>query len=338
MMNRAVRWIGTVLILLLVLASAAYSVELGDYGFTVRNQGREGSLTVWNVTDPGGRRYSVASPRELTEAQVERVLEIADVVFGFDYIEPSGVRIAFEGNVPEVVMIPSEFSYDGYDLVPAIPSGLTFLFGEVVEYNFRMFVDGLFLRLQGQFFTEEQFADRLVRAARNPAAFVQSQDPEFLLLRINELESQLEALLARVSADEQALAEATETVTEALNATTDRISETEASLGEAIVQSTTETRAELSEAQTALNQRIDGLATGFAQARYGNLVEHNRGFFGGVLDAPDPAVVDRIVEIKTATPEIEINAVRDLLREEEINVPPQVIRIVFALYFNSFEE
>ena len=301
-----------ILILAFVMLGEIWAVDLADAGFQVLDQRREAGITTYDVIDSFGRRYTVGAPGEFTDAQIRRIRAAADWASALELVDMNELRIVFEdsGDVADLLVVPSSFVYSEFDLAPFIPSGMSFVFGDVIEYNFRMFVDGLFLRLEGQFFIEEQFADRLVRAAQNPAVFVQSLDPEFLFLRISELEGQVEALLARINDDEAALAASIEEMTA-------RFDEADTTVSG------------LAETQSTLRQEFD-------RARYGTLMHNNRGFFGGVQPG-DPAVIARIVELKSANSALTVNEMVQTLRGEELQATAQLVRLVFFLYFNDFQ-
>jgi hypothetical protein len=104
------------------------------------------------------------------------------------------IRVTLTGTKAEALVVPSRYSSDGLDLTKLIPSGLQFYLDTILEYDFRMRVGTIFLRMKGQFFDEDQLAARVVSAARDPIKFLERTDPEYLYRTLQEVTSALKGL------------------------------------------------------------------------------------------------------------------------------------------------
>ncbi len=179
------------LVVLLVVSASLGAVEFADYGLTVLGERTEDGLRLTTLRDERGREFTFGADAAVGEAEIAIVDQIVNLVFGFDSMEIDELRIVVGERRVSVQVRPRNFVHDGVDLGALTPAGVQFYFVDYLEYDFRMLVRGLFLRLRGQFVNEELLLERLVRAARNPEQFLQSQNPEFVLSRIHELEQEL---------------------------------------------------------------------------------------------------------------------------------------------------
>lgn len=188
---RGLKRTATFLVVLLSVCASLGAVEFSDFGLTVLGESTEDGLRLTRLRDEGGREFTFGADVAVGEAEIAVVDQVLDLVFGFDSMEIEELRIVVGERRVSVQVKPRNFVHEGIDLGALTPAGVQFYFVDYLEYDFRMLVDGLFLRLRGQFVNEELLLERLVGAARDPEQFLQSQNPEFVLSRIHELEVEL---------------------------------------------------------------------------------------------------------------------------------------------------
>lgn len=181
------------------IAGLVFSADLRDRGFSIRSTRTDDGITYQEVVAPGGIELTVGAMDRLEDRQLNVLSVIVDTLTSLEYLVARDVKAVFYPDRAEVLIVPTEFVYGGKDLSAYLPSGMQFYYVTHLEYDFRMLVDRLFLRIRGQYFTEEQFADKLLRAAADPAAYLQSQDPEFVVRRFEDIEDSVDEL--RVDAD-----------------------------------------------------------------------------------------------------------------------------------------
>ncbi|MFO8063791.1 MAG: hypothetical protein ACQETQ_08165 [Spirochaetota bacterium] len=291
----------------LPVVPALHAVSLEDNGYEVLDTRQEEGTYRFDVEDTDGNEFEIRSDQEeLSEGQINTLDVVRRVVYDLDTLEVESMRVLFEAGRVDILVVPSEFEYQGQDLLPYIPSGLQFSFDAVLNYDFRLLVDEYFMRFRGQYVDEEQFVGRLADAVNDPVGFLESRRPELIAQRVDELEEWAED-------SEQRRAELREELDDAqveLEQTREELAETEDRL--------TQTRAELEE------------------VRSGVLAFNNRTFFGRVRPL-EPQTVDRIVELREEHPDIEQSEIRDRLSEEGLEASGNEVSIVLAVYFNEFE-
>lgn len=259
-----------------------------------------------------GQRIDVRNDRvaELSEQQVAIVDLIATITGNLNTIDVERLTITFTGSVAEVALIPSRFVYDGVNLLPNVPAGLRFQFDQVLEYDFRVRVGEFFIRLQGQYVDEEQFASRVVRAVRDPIAFLDSLRPEIVADRLNELDSLTESLIGMVD-DLQTDVELLSDENRVLNETLEEM----------------ERRNELLLAER--DEQLEVLRTGV-------LAVANQSFFGR-LRGIDPEIVAAVISIKEENPALTQDEVSSALSDQGISASGSEVAAVLAVYFGEVE-
>ncbi len=315
-----------ILPLLLIGIALAAAVELDESGYTVESQRLEDGTTLYEVRDDGGNSLTVGTATgTFTEENIDTLEAIRETFFTMEYLDLADLRVIFSRNQADIVVIPRRYSFDGIDFGALMPSGMRFIYGDFLEYDFRMLVDGLFVRMQGQYFNEEQFVERLARAARNPAAYIQSTNPRFVFTRLDELSRQI----GEVEGEGITLTDEVENLIDTfLEFRTDanqsvRLLEQEIN--------------ELRVAYEGLLEEYTLLERDFQRARRALLVFENRGFFGS-LRIPEESVVEEIVELKLENPQMSIEEAEAAINEgREEPVSNRVVTLVFSLYFNEFE-
>jgi hypothetical protein len=202
--------------LILVTAGAALCGQnLEGLGYTILSTGTEDGYTVVTARDPAGGLTFDLYYKSLTPRHLSFLQEARKIILSWKYLVPGNLRVIFQPRVVEIRVIPDSFVYEGTDYAANVPSAINFYFKDILEYDFRILVDNITLRVRGPYFNEEQLASKLQSAVANPIAFIQSNDPEYIVRRLGEMSAEIETLNARVeelTADLSKLAEANETL------------------------------------------------------------------------------------------------------------------------------
>lgn len=308
----------TLAMLVVLFMSVGFSVNAqtsdraSAVGLQLLDQRVEDGVQRFVLQTEDGQRIDVRNDRvaELSEQQVAIVDLIATITGNLITLDVERLTITFTGSVAEVALIPSRFVYDGVNLLPNVPAGLRFQFDQVLEYDFRVRVGEFFIRLQGQYVDEEQFASRVVRAVRDPIAFLDSLRPEIVADRLNELDSLTEALVGMV--DE-------------LQADIARLSDENLVLSEMLEEMGRENELLLAER----DEQLEVLRTGV-------LAVANQSFFGR-LRGIDPELVGAVVSIKEENPALTQDEVSSALSDQGISASGSEIAAVLAVYFGEVE-
>jgi hypothetical protein len=178
----------------------AFGLDLSAYGFQVTGTHQENNMTAYDAKDAKGTAVSVLSAAALTDANARSLRDLLGTLEGWKYLKIDHLRAVFnrDGSA-DVVVMPSSFSYKNVELTAYLPSGLQFSYNGSLAYDFRMLKDNLFLRLKGQVFDENQFAERLLSAVNDPILYLQTTDPEYLQKRMDELVAKVDALSAQIA-------------------------------------------------------------------------------------------------------------------------------------------
>ena len=340
------------IVVMLSVAFWTYGVELGDRGYRVLSQRQEEGITLFEVRSPQGNRFTVGRAGDtFTSQQLSNLETVQRTFFGFDTIRIDSLKVLFYEDRAEILLVPSRISYDGTNLLQYIPSGMQFYLRESLQYDFRMVVGEFFVRVRGEFLSEEQLLNRMSEAAANPVAFVQSTDPRYLFEQLNEIRDNIDEaeraalstaeeirtqLSRRVEQAQRELRESQRAARELQNALTELAeAHEELQVSHQALQSAHE---DLLGRHEALREQHIALEQEFLNARYGVLVLNNRGWFGRI-DLPDPTMVAELVAMKEDSPDLTVDEATDLMQERfpEADVDKNEIFLVFVLYFNETE-
>jgi chromosome segregation ATPase len=191
----------SLLVLTLVPLEALGAVDLRNFGIEVVEKKTEGGLNLYEARDREGRRFSFSVKDEITEAQARSLQVIKDTIFSWKNLRLASLKVAFSENRAEVAVVPTSYACAGSSLTQFMPSGMQFYYTTFLEYDFRLRVKNLFVRIQGQFFTEDQFCEKLLSAVKDPSLYIQTHDPEYVINKISEAERQMERMSFELSDD-----------------------------------------------------------------------------------------------------------------------------------------
>jgi hypothetical protein len=94
----------------------------------------------------------------------------------------------------EVMIIPQEIMRNDQNLVAAILAGITMTYypeKDTLHYDFRIMKKNQFIRIGGDYQSEDELLSKFYLAYDNPSAFLLRSDPEYLVKEIEQLQHDL---------------------------------------------------------------------------------------------------------------------------------------------------
>ncbi len=274
-----------------------------------------------------GQSFSVISRRTLSADQKSRISALARTLYGSKYMKVRSIKMSVSdtGRI-DIYLIPQSFTYKGINLASFIPSGMQFYDEEALEYDFRMNVQKVFIRIKGRLLDEESLAEKMYSAYKDPIRFVQMQDTDYINKRFDELAEQFgifksDAAGLKVEFDSQKAAYTAENEEQAK-----RIATLEAEI------------AQLKTDNEALSKQLaqfDQLSKRDEELSKAALTIGNRSFFGKTTPIAHEKV-EKVVALKkekaALTPEEAVSA----LKAENVTISLKEVKLIFAVYFNEF--
>ncbi len=333
---------------------SAVADSLEDQGFTILEEYSDGGVPSWRLRDSQGRRFSVSVMGRFTETHAEALEAMREVIHEIDGLEIDRLRYVFEPDRADAVVIPAEFIIGGEDYEEYLPSGMQFEFDDAVRFDFRILVDNLAVRMNGQFVSEEQFLDRIQRAVENPGAYIQSQDPQFLAQQIvslrervdtrevidaeqnrrdQEIVTQIDELATR---SEQSLQDVVDRGDQAVERLETQIAELAEQQVQLMAEMADEFEARLEDVQAEKAE----LEEQFEALRRGSIVLASRTLFGSLRDV-DPETILQVVQLRAADPDLSQDEAQERvnadLPEDAESLHTKHVQAIYALYFNQYE-
>ncbi len=295
--------------MILVTAGAALSSQsLEGLGYTILSTGTEDGYTVVTARDPESGLTFDLYYKSLTQTQLYFLQEARKIILSWKYLVPDNLRVIFQPQVVEIRVIPASFVYEGTDYAAYVPSAINFYFEDILEYDFRILVDNITLRVRGPYFNEDQLASKLQSAAANPIAYIQSNDPEYIVRRLGEMSGEMETLKAAQSEGDKeilALQKEVETLTAEL--------------------------AELSKIEEA----HAALVNKYRLLQLGTIAVSNQGLFSIISDFNKEGI-EQAIALKEQNPSYTEEQLLAACKQQGISVSGKEIHIIFMVYFNEF--
>jgi hypothetical protein len=304
-----------ILVLLVALALPALSLAAYDFtdsGFTVSDSPSSDASSV-TLTDESGASLSFKAEAEPTAARVKAMRAIVAEIRGWKSISAGELRIINTNDGLQISVTPKAFTVAGTSLAAAVPGGIQLFYDASTEYDFKVKSGRYVIRLRSLYTTEADMAALALKAFKDPAGFLESQDPIYLFKRIEELDTKLAALDAKEAAfEQQATAKEAE------------LEQKEAAF---------EQKEGDFEAKVAADaaKAADKSAASWQRTRLALLTALNG-------DKPiNQAALEKLVELKTANPSLTRADAAKQLKALKINMSNQEINAVFIVDFGEFE-
>ncbi len=156
----------TSLTLLILLSSSLLSaVDFTQYGFSVEQKRVSGGYTIYSLKDEKNRDVKISISAGAEENRIEEVLSIHDTFDRWTFITFDTISYIAETTYTSVMVLPSDISYNGVDLLPYVRTGLTFIQedGDLL-YDIRLVEAAVNPKLSGTYTVENQLLDALYKA------------------------------------------------------------------------------------------------------------------------------------------------------------------------------
>ncbi len=346
------RMVGFLVVVLHATAILAFAGPLEDRGYAVLRKYEERGLSYQVIRDAGQRVVTLGTVRELTARQADTLSELIESLYSLKLVAVDSLKIVFEADRINIIVIPKSFLFDGFNLVPYMPSGMQLFYTDHLEYDFRLRVENLFVRVAGQYIDEREFAARLVKIVQNPTGYIQSQNPEHVsnqlsLLRRDvdqagrENSENLERIrglareLAALREEKQALAAEKDALEADYQALKEDYDGLKVDYGE-LKADHAALKASYAEAAAALRAKDEALVREDGLLRYALVALGNHRVFGRI-DAPGKEAIERLVQLKSANPALTRDEAIKRMRAAGVKVTKREAGLVFGIYFGEFE-
>lgn len=278
-------------------------LDFPAHGFNLISKSNRDNQVVYRVKDDEGIPVSIVSTDEPDPSDLERVAFYHKRFSDWRYMQVASMTFVFYENELEINIMPESYIYEGVDFTRYISSGLGFYYTNVLEYNFRLYINNNYPRLKGRFFSEQKLSEKILAVVESPEAAVKSA---------------AEHNLDWEGAD-----------------TSDELNKVIGSMKQEIA-SLRNTQASLQAKVDTLQRENQNLHGELAKMRRAVLVLHNLGIFGNINTVSINGI-ERIKALKEEDPDIMQEEAARILNKEGIPMSAHEIFLVYSLYFNEFK-
>ena len=191
-----------VMVLVLGLFAAGIGWSQADQfrslGFRVESVGTRDELPEYRLTGPDGLSIRAITAGPLTEDHIQGLLRLQEIRQSLSNLQLTSASLVFSSGRVDAVLVPSSYVIEGREFAPLLPAGMFFRYDGAVFFDFRLLVENIAVRINAQFIGLGSLEDRLMRAVRDPLAYIRSQDPTALSQRITVQSERLDELIAEV--------------------------------------------------------------------------------------------------------------------------------------------
>ena len=178
----------------MLCCGALYAYDWGQDGITVVNKAEQDGTTELTLKDAKENTFSLKYMSEPDDAMLKNVVKLKGDLFGWKNMTVDSLKFVYDQGGLEISLMPKKFEYEGKNINNYLPSGMQFTYTYLLQYNFRINVNRLFIRIAGDYDTEERVCRKIVDAINNPKEYIRKRDPEYLLTKLEQLEETLHKL------------------------------------------------------------------------------------------------------------------------------------------------
>lgn len=175
-----------------------YASVWEDNGLSVESSSaNEQGQTKTNLKDKDGKSFSVLYSSEINDIQLKTLLGFKKEIEKWDNFSIQNIQFFVSERRIEILITPSEFTVEREKI--SVPAGVVFFIDkDAVKYDFRILKDYLPIKIRGVYMNQQELAGKIARALKNPYAFIQMNEPDYYLAKVDETEKELAALKKEV--------------------------------------------------------------------------------------------------------------------------------------------
>lgn len=182
-----------------IICAVLYSFQLHAFdwsskGITVVEKGETDGRTELVLKDDKDNKFILSFFAEPDDAISQSVIKLNRDFRNWKNLKIDSIKFMYEQGGLEISIMPKSFSYEGKELATYMPSGMQFTYSYLLQYNFRINIDRLFVRIAGDFESEEAICKKIISAIENPREYIKKREPEYLLTKLETLETKYQRL------------------------------------------------------------------------------------------------------------------------------------------------
>lgn len=193
-MQRKIFFYLTISFWILLFSASAIAMTWSQMGWQVKNEKTEDAAYYGEFTDSQGIPIFVQAQTKPDEVEKKKMFAIYKRVVRWQNVKFERLRFTYSDGVVEALLVPKQFSYNGKDFTPYMPSGISLTYADTIQYNFRLKVNNLFVRIRGSYSKEMEIIKKISEAVDNPHAYIRKRDPEYFLHQLDRLSQRMDKL------------------------------------------------------------------------------------------------------------------------------------------------
>ncbi len=182
---------------LLFFAAPHFLVALSynQLGWQLKQEQAEDNSYSAELLDTQGMEIFIRSSTKPTEAELKKMFAIYEKAKLWQKIQVRQFRFtSSDGTIEALVVLQKFASEHGKNILPYLPSGLSFTYADTLQYNFRLKIEKLFVRIRGSYSKETELIQKVTEAVDNPHAYIRKRDPEYFLQQLDRLSQDIDKL------------------------------------------------------------------------------------------------------------------------------------------------
>ncbi len=188
------RSIALTIIIVLTSLSGLFAYDWSGTGLNIAEEKEIDGENRIILKDGKGVQVTVDFMGELSDGDAASVVEAYRFFQEWQTMKPERISITIRGEDLTAVVIPSGYSYRNTDFIPHIPSGMIFNLGDVKKYNFRIVKDDFFIRIKGDFISENMLNQKIFSALDDPMKYLEANNPKYIVNKLKRQEEEIENL------------------------------------------------------------------------------------------------------------------------------------------------
>jgi len=239
--------------------------------------------------------------KKLSMELKSKIISNIEKFLAFREVQVKKIHIKVLDDIEQYQLIISELKIKQKEYVKYLPSGLLFENNKSLQYNFRLFVSKIFVRVSGYYSHERELLNKIAEAVADPRAYLRKRNPNYLHSQLMRFKQQVK----------------------------EQFSQLKKTQTESLLKNQVE--------RTQLKLKIENLNKRLSKLRQATIALANQGWFSGP-EFLSKKLIEKILAIKASNPKLNQEKIEDILEKEKVEFSSKAIKLILIVYFNEIED
>ena len=141
------------------------------------------------------KKFQIVYSGTLSSMTINQIISSKNTFYSWSELKIDSLKYIVSKDSVEILITPSSVMSKNENITGNIPAGMLFVLSDnILQYDFRIMKDNVFVRIKGIFVDKSELFDKIALALEDPILYVRRNEPDYMLEQIDKHEEEIALL------------------------------------------------------------------------------------------------------------------------------------------------